>query len=109
MEPDQRSTKRGDAPNASTLFPGPACKSPFTSSAIFSTWDRVGATIENFQTKDEAVFAGYERFIGVLLNRSAYIGVVYTARQLASDALDEAAEPDLSALGDWLTDLLRER
>ncbi len=40
------------------------------------------------------------------------MNVVYTARQLAADALDEAAEPDLSALTDdleiWLTDLFRE-
>jgi hypothetical protein len=33
---------------------------------------------------------------------TAYIGVVYAARQLASDALDTAAEPDLVALGDDL-------
>jgi hypothetical protein len=44
---------------------------------------------------------------------TAYIGVVYAARQLASDALDTAAEPDLVALGDdleiWLSDLFRQR
>ena len=44
---------------------------------------------------------------------SAYIGVVYAARQLASDALDASAEPDLSALSSdlevWLSDLFRER
>jgi AcrR family transcriptional regulator len=44
---------------------------------------------------------------------TAYIGVVYAARQLASDALDDAAEPDLVALGDdlevWLADLFRQR
>jgi AcrR family transcriptional regulator len=45
--------------------------------------------------------------------RSAYIGVVYAARQLASDALDVSAKPDLAALGDdlriWITDLFGER
>jgi AcrR family transcriptional regulator len=44
---------------------------------------------------------------------SAYIGAVYAARQLASDALDTAAEPDLAALGDdlaaWMSDLFRAR
>jgi AcrR family transcriptional regulator len=44
---------------------------------------------------------------------TAYIGVVYAARQLASDALDTAAEPDLVSLGDdleiWLSDLFRDR
>jgi AcrR family transcriptional regulator len=40
---------------------------------------------------------------------SAYIGVVYAARQVASDALDTSAEPDLVALGaelrTWMADL----
>jgi hypothetical protein len=44
---------------------------------------------------------------------SAYIGVVYAARQLASDALDETSQPDLVRLGAdpeiWLSDLFRER
>jgi AcrR family transcriptional regulator len=44
---------------------------------------------------------------------TAYIGVVYAARQLASDALDTAAEPDLAALGSdlevWISDLARVR
>jgi AcrR family transcriptional regulator len=44
---------------------------------------------------------------------SAYIGAVYAVRQLASDALDEQAEPDLLALGAdlhvWLSDLFRMR
>lgn len=44
---------------------------------------------------------------------TAYIGVVYAARQLASDALDEMHDPDLVALSDdleiWLSDLFRER
>jgi AcrR family transcriptional regulator len=44
---------------------------------------------------------------------TAYIGVVYAARQLASDALDTTAEPDLAALGAdlqvWLSDLFRVR
>ncbi len=39
---------------------------------------------------------------------SAYIGVVYAARQLASDALDTSETPDLAALGEdlqiWLSD-----
>ena len=50
---------------------------------------------------------------GAGLPRTAFIGVVYAARQLASDALDTEAEPDLNALGDdlqrWLQDLFRER
>jgi AcrR family transcriptional regulator len=45
--------------------------------------------------------------------RSAYIGVVYAARQLASDALDASPKPDLGALGEdlriWISDLFRER
>jgi AcrR family transcriptional regulator len=44
---------------------------------------------------------------------SAYIGVVYAARQLASDALDTSAKPDLAALGDdlrtWISGLFGER
>jgi AcrR family transcriptional regulator len=44
---------------------------------------------------------------------TAYIGVVYAARQLASDALDTAARPDLPALGadfqTWMADLFRMR
>jgi AcrR family transcriptional regulator len=44
---------------------------------------------------------------------TAYIGVVYAARQLASDALDTAPEPDLSRLGSdmevWISDLVRPR
>ena len=44
---------------------------------------------------------------------TAYIGVVYAARQLASDALDTAAEPDLAELGAdlrvWIADLFRAR
>jgi AcrR family transcriptional regulator len=44
---------------------------------------------------------------------SAYIGVVYAVRQLASDALDRAPEPDLVKLGEefsvWISDLFRER
>jgi AcrR family transcriptional regulator len=44
---------------------------------------------------------------------TAYIGVVYAARQLASDALDTAAEPDLVALGAdlevWVSDLVLSR
>jgi hypothetical protein len=44
---------------------------------------------------------------------TAYIGVVYATRQLASDALDTESTPDLVALGadleTWLTDLFRQR
>jgi AcrR family transcriptional regulator len=44
---------------------------------------------------------------------TAYIGVVYAARQLASDALDTAARPDLTELGAdlrvWIADLFRVR
>lgn len=44
---------------------------------------------------------------------SAYLGVVYAARQLASDALDTAPEPDFDALGAdlavWMSDLFRPR
>lgn len=42
---------------------------------------------------------------------SAYIGVIYVTRQLASDALDTEDDPDFGALGDelavWVTDLFR--
>lgn len=44
---------------------------------------------------------------------TAYIGVVYGARQLASDALDDDRHPNLVALGDdleiWVSDLFRQR
>jgi AcrR family transcriptional regulator len=44
---------------------------------------------------------------------TAYLGVVYAARQLASDALDTASNPDLTELGDqlriWIADLFRIR
>lgn len=42
---------------------------------------------------------------------SAYIGVIYVTRQLASDALDGEDDPDLEALGQelaiWVADLFR--
>ncbi len=42
---------------------------------------------------------------------SAYVGIVYAVRQLASDALDECDEPDLGALTDdvmtWIAHTLR--
>jgi len=42
---------------------------------------------------------------------TAYIGVIYVTRQLASDALDTGEDPDLGALGEelaiWVTDLFR--
>ena len=45
------------------------------------------------------------------LNWTAYLGVVYAARQLASDALEEKVKPDLGALKKlmvvWLNDLFR--
>jgi AcrR family transcriptional regulator len=146
----------------------------------------LAAFYDNFTDKDAAVFAGYDRFIDVLLGRltradvssgdrvalsrtllmayletlqadlvvarayqveidslgptarerrrdslerfaahlrevigdaalpdSAYLGVVYAARQLASDALDREPAPDLVALGDdlttWVADLFRVR
>ena len=44
---------------------------------------------------------------------SAYIGVVYAVRQLASDALDNEPQPDLVKLGEelriWISDLFRQR
>jgi AcrR family transcriptional regulator len=44
---------------------------------------------------------------------TAYIGVVYAARQLAADALDRADGPELIALGEelqtWMPDLFGER
>ena len=47
------------------------------------------------------------------LTWSAYLGVVYAIRQLASDALDVEPEPDLGALRadaeGWLLDLFRQR
>ncbi len=65
-------------------------------------------------------FAAYFRELGERvapggrpLPLSAFIGAVYAARQLASDALDTEDSPDLAALGDdlgvWLSDLFRER
>jgi len=48
---------------------------------------------------------------GRLLPWTAFVGVVYAARQLASDALDAETEPDLAALGEdlqiWISDLFR--
>lgn len=42
---------------------------------------------------------------------SAYIGIIYTTRQLASDALETEDSPDLMALSDelaiWVSDLFR--
>lgn len=61
------------------------------------------------------LFAAYirERTAPLELPWTAYIGVVYAARQLASDALDTAATPDLAALGadleGWVVDLFRAR
>jgi AcrR family transcriptional regulator len=63
------------------------------------------------------LFATYIRQLtaqhGFELPWTACIGVVYAARQLAADALDTEAEPDLGALGDelegWLLDTFRAR
>jgi len=48
---------------------------------------------------------------GRLLPWTAFVGVVYAARQLASDVLDAETEPDLAALGEdlqiWISDLFR--
>jgi hypothetical protein len=42
---------------------------------------------------------------------SAYIGAVYAVRQIASDALDEEADPDLLSLAPelatWVGDMMR--
>jgi AcrR family transcriptional regulator len=69
---------------------------------LFATYirDRLAQTTEDGQPPAE-------------LPWTAYIGVVYAARQLASDELDTAAEPDLTALGAdlevWISDLTRVR
>ena len=63
------------------------------------------------------LFANFIRQVtlanGIELPPTAYIGIVYAARQLASDALDAEPEPDLRALGAdlqlWLADLFRRR
>ena len=64
----------------------------------------------NFIREEEARASADER---PSLPWSAYIGVVYAARQLASDALDTSQSPDLNALGEdlriWISDLFRER
>jgi AcrR family transcriptional regulator len=53
------------------------------------------------------------RKVTAALTWSAYLGVVYAIRQLASDALESEARPDLRALQAdaevWLRDLFRER
>jgi AcrR family transcriptional regulator len=64
------------------------------------------------------LFAAYFRELsdrvssdGRSLPLTAFIGAVYAARQLASDALDAEADPDLAALGEdlqlWMSDLFR--
>ena len=64
----------------------------------------------NFIREEEARASADER---PSLPWSAYIGVVYATRQLASDALDTSATPDLESLGEdlriWISDLFRER
>lgn len=51
--------------------------------------------------------------IPVDLPRTAYLGVVYAARQIASDALDDGGVPDFPALHaellSWMSDLFRSR
>ena len=65
-----------------------------------------------------ARFAAYFRELservspgGRELPLSAFVGAVYAARQLASDALDAEPVPDLEALGEdlqiWMSDLFR--
>jgi AcrR family transcriptional regulator len=84
--------------------------------------DALGAPARKRRRDSLGLFATYLRELAVRISgeekadelpRSAYIGVVYAARQLASDALDGEGEPDLSALRDdlqgWVTDLFRDR
>lgn len=62
--------------------------------------------IENAVTQSAPSKTSPER-----LNWTAYLGVVYAARQLASDALEEQIHPDLAEIKKlmivWLTDLFR--
>jgi AcrR family transcriptional regulator len=83
----------------------------------------LGAAARKKRRESINLFAEYIRQIDVENPRTeggprelpwtAYIGVVYAIRQLASDALDTEAHPDLTAIGEnmelWLTDLFRER
>jgi AcrR family transcriptional regulator len=85
--------------------------------------DALGSAARKRRRDSLNLFAAYLREVDVgasandepvaALPWTAYIGVVYAARQLASDALDNEPEPDLIALGDdleiWLADLFRER
>lgn len=80
--------------------------------------DALGARARERRRDALSLFAAFLREVATRTNpgrelpESAFIGVVYAARQLASDALDSEPEPDLTALGDdlqlWLVDLFRE-
>ena len=75
--------------------------------------DALGAEARAHRRDALTLMARYiqERHTGADLPWTAYIGVVYAARQLASDALDTEHEPDLAALAAdlnaWVGDLLR--
>lgn len=85
--------------------------------------DALGASARERRRKSLSLFAEYVRKAVLLtapnakappeLSETAYIGVVYALRQLASDALDVEAEPDLNKLQKdaevWVSDLFRER
>lgn len=79
--------------------------------------DALGIESRERRRHSLGLFANYIRELagkhGLELPWSAYIGIVYAARQLAADALDAEDEPKLSALGDeleaWLLDTFRTR
>jgi AcrR family transcriptional regulator len=85
--------------------------------------DALGAPARKRRRESLNLFAAYIRELTARLSQdgrppeqlswSAYIGAVYAVRQLASDALDAEATPDLMALRDdlqiWLSDLFRQR
>lgn len=85
--------------------------------------DALGSTARERRRDSLKLFAAYVRDVvtresvrggsGVELPSSAYLGVVYAVRQLASDALDESPQPDLIGLGGdlriWLGDVFRRR
>lgn len=85
--------------------------------------DALGPAAREVRRNSLNLFAAYIRDVVARLEPSgqpptelpwtAYIGVVYATRQLASDALDVDASPDLIALGadleTWVSDLFRER
>lgn len=81
--------------------------------------DGLGSPARERRRKSLNLFAEYIRRIDAdrpdaeELSPKAYLGVVCAIRQMASDALDTEAEPDLAAigadLGPWLADVFRER